>query len=474
MNQTPGTEILFSTGALISARYEVVQPLGSGGMGSVVKAIDRALDNEAVALKFLYPHLVRDQVVFARFRNEVLVARKLSHPNVVRIYDFGRSEQGYYFISMEWIDGDSLRSRLHDRSKESLGFPEMLRILRDVARAVAHAHHHGIIHRDLKPDNILINDRGDVKVTDFGLARTLTVEKGLTETGNAVGTPQYMSPEQIRGETLDVRCDIYAFGILAYELVVGQPPFNEDTWFDLASRHLREPLPSFATKENGIPVWFEEFVQKCAEKRRENRYATMEEVAAVLDEHVGRTEQKSTQTPAILSIYNKGRRKLRRRTRPTKLRKTLLYLSLVALLTFAMGAVMSTGKLNRKFGTAVMLLEHRTGREFPRLRSLLGVTLAVSSEQFFAKLHEGDTQACRMILSAGLNPNTVDVNGRSALHSAIAAGNLELVNLLIDKGATVETPDSSGMTPLAQATALGRAEIVTVLRDHTALSAGRK
>ena len=223
-----------SPGDLIAGRYELHERLGAGGMGMVFRATDRELDGEVVAIKLLLPHLAQDENVFRRFRNEVLVARSLTHPNIVRTHDIGKTAQNYSYISMEFVDGVSLRDRLHAAVEENgrggkvlppLAFEEALSFLYQIICGVSYAHGRGVIHRDLKPANVMISKTNEVKLADFGTARMVGADTRLTQTGQVIGTPDYMSPEQIRGEELDTSCDIYALGILAYELVSGKRPF---------------------------------------------------------------------------------------------------------------------------------------------------------------------------------------------------------------------------------------------------------
>ncbi|MBP9838498.1 MAG: serine/threonine protein kinase, partial [Proteobacteria bacterium] len=227
----------FDEGVIIATRYQLCERLGAGGMGMVFRAVDRDLEGEIVALKLLLPHLALDENVFRRFRNEVLVARSLTHPNIVRTHDIGRAEGGYSYISMEFVDGFSLKDKINEVSateKKIFDFEDALKVLYQIVNGVCYAHGKGIIHRDLKPANVLLNKRGEVKLADFGTARMVGMDTSITQTGQVIGTPDYMSPEQIRGENLDTSCDIYSLGILAYELVTGNRPFHADSAVALA------------------------------------------------------------------------------------------------------------------------------------------------------------------------------------------------------------------------------------------------
>lgn len=284
------TMLSIEPGSIIARRYEVCDKLGSGGMGVVYRVIDRELNDEVVALKLLHPHLAQDEEVFARFRNEVLVARALSHPNIVRIHDMGRAEQGFSYISMEFVDGYSLADRIAPKAvipgmpNEPLTFDEALSTLYQICCGVAYAHDKGIIHRDLKPANVMISKRGEVKLADFGTARIMGMDRSLTQAGQVIGTPDYMSPEQIKGERLDASCDIYALGVIGYELAVGRKPFIAESAVAVAFKHLNEPVPEFARPGTGIPKWFEEVIWKATAKERAQRFSSAFEFAHALSE----------------------------------------------------------------------------------------------------------------------------------------------------------------------------------------------
>ncbi|MCB0346841.1 MAG: protein kinase [Bdellovibrionales bacterium] len=285
------TMLSIAPGSIVANRYEVVEQIGAGGMGLVYKVIDKHLNDEVVALKLLHPHLAQDEEVFARFRNEVLVARSLSHPNIVRIHDMGTAAQGFSYISMEFVDGYSLSERITGKvtDKEGKPFPPLLfddalGVLYQILSGVSYAHDKDIIHRDLKPANVMVSRGGEIKLADFGTARILGITRGLTQTGQAIGTPDYMSPEQIQGKTLDASSDIYALGIIAYELAVGQKPFNADTSVAIAYKHLHEPIPPFANPAKGIPDWFEQVVRIATAKDKADRYGSAYEFARALAE----------------------------------------------------------------------------------------------------------------------------------------------------------------------------------------------
>ncbi|MCB0360337.1 MAG: serine/threonine protein kinase, partial [Bdellovibrionales bacterium] len=264
-------------GSFIAGRYDVVTRLGAGGMSAVFKVVDRKLNNDTIALKLFEPKLLSDASQLERFRQEVLITRKLTHPNIVRTHDFGEApESHYYFMTMEYVPGVGLDKLIH--SHEPPTFVESMRIFCEVLKGVAYAHEMGVIHRDLKPANILVGENNEVKIADFGLAKSLEMNKQFTQAGECVGTPFYMAPEQIQEQELDERTDVYALGIIAYELVMGKVPFDKESWFDLASQIIKEPLQDFATKKNRVPFWFQEFVKRATAKRKEERFRSVQEM----------------------------------------------------------------------------------------------------------------------------------------------------------------------------------------------------
>ena len=494
-------QLQFGPGTTISGRYEIEKLLGAGGMGQVVKAIDRTLDNEPIALKMLYTHLVKDAVTFARFRNEVLVTRQLSHPNIVKIFDFGKASDEVYFISMEYVSGQSLGRMISDSQRKPIPFQEMLRILIDVGKGVGHAHAKGIVHRDLKPDNILVGENGDVKVTDFGLARTVHVDKGFTNTGEAVGTPYYMAPEQVRGDEVDGRCDIYALGIIMYELATGRRPFNDDSWFNLAAMHLREPLPPFANKENGVPKWYEKLAQRAAAKREEDRFESVEEFVEELEKHLDGQPVRIKRQSAIHSLYNKP---IQRRNR-FKERFGWTLITVLALLLMVI-VIRFTPVIKVALGGVVLKTETATGADLSPMKSVIGTgNVVLNQSEYFKRVAEGDYPAVSVLLEAGVDPairndmnetalivaskkgralvaelllqhkadvDATDSSGKTALMHSLSTDNNSLIFSLIDAGAEVNMRDHEGRTALIYAVTNNKLSVITALRKKGALVNG--
>ena len=261
-----------------SGRYEATHLVARGGMAQVYRAMDLQLDRP-VALKVLFPELSVDRTFVERFRREAQAAANLSHPNIVPVFDWGEDD-GAYFIVMEYIDGRPLSAVLRD--PQPMPPNQIATIGAGVAAALAFAHRHGVVHRDVKPGNVLITPEGDVKVTDFGIARAVNTEESLTQTGAVMGTAAYFSPEQAEGKGVDSRSDIYSLGVVLYEMAVGKPPFTGDSPVAVASKHVRDMPPLPRAVNPAVPVALEAVIMKAMAKLPDDRYRSAEELRADL------------------------------------------------------------------------------------------------------------------------------------------------------------------------------------------------
>jgi serine/threonine-protein kinase len=271
-------------GQTIDGRYRLERVLGEGGMG-VVYLGHHLLLSKVVAIKVLRSDLARDKELVTRFLNEAQAASRIGNPHIVDISDFGMLPEGGAYFAMEHLAGQSLGDMLDRHS--TLPLRMIAHIAKQVAEALGAAHAAGIVHRDLKPDNIMLVDRGGdphfVKILDFGIAKVAnTAHTKLTRAGSVFGTPQYMSPEQAGGLSVDHRSDIYALGVLMYEMCKGTPPFGGDNVMNILSHHMFHPPPPMREARGDIPDAFEAVVLKCLAKKPEARYASMHDLIADL------------------------------------------------------------------------------------------------------------------------------------------------------------------------------------------------
>ena len=256
-------------GAVFAGRYEVLDELGSGGMGKVYRVYDRKLQEE-VALKVIRPEIAADRKTIERFKNELKVARKIAHSNVCRMYDLGE-DNGLYFIAMEYVAGEDLKSFV--RRSGHLTSGKAVAIAKQVCEGLAEAHRFGVVHRDLKSSNIMIDREGNARIMDFGIARTFE-SKEITGLGIIIGTAEYMSPEQARGQKVDQRTDLYSLGIILYEMVTGRLPFEDEITLNILRKHeIEQPRPPKGLNPE-IPDSLNRLILKCLEKPTERRYQT--------------------------------------------------------------------------------------------------------------------------------------------------------------------------------------------------------
>jgi serine/threonine protein kinase/Tfp pilus assembly protein PilF len=273
--ESPKEEL--TTGSIFAERYQIVEELGKGGMGRVYRAVDKKLKEE-VALKLLKPEIASDKKTIDRFSNELKFARKIAHKNVGRMYEL-LEDKGAHFITMEYVAGQDLKGLIRQTGQLAIG--TTVSIVKQVCEGLIEAHRLGIVHRDLKPSNLMIDKEGNARIMDFGIARSLRA-KGITGAGVMIGTPEYMSPEQVEGKETDQRSDIYSLGVMLYEMLTGRVPFEGDTAFAIGVKQKSEVPKDPKEINSQIPDDLSRLILRCMEKEKAKRYQNSREVCSEL------------------------------------------------------------------------------------------------------------------------------------------------------------------------------------------------
>ncbi len=373
--ETPREEL--ATGSTFAGRYQIIEELGRGGMGHVYKVYDREV-NAKIALKLIKPEVAADRGTIERFRNELRMARDISHKHICRMYDLGR-EGRLYYITMEYVPGEDLKAMI--RMSGRLGIGTAVTLARQLCEGLAEAHRRGIVHRDLKPSNVMIDRDGQVRILDFGIARSIRT-KGLTEAGVIIGTPEYMSPEQVEGGEVDARSDLYSLGIILYECLVGRVPFEGETPFSVGVKQKTETPDDPRELNPDIPEDLGRLVLKCLEKDPDKRYRTAEELGAELE----RIAKRIPTTERLLP-----RRKpstARRATRGSGLKRARVPAILIGVAALAVAGwffVLKKGVPSpppHRHSVAVMTFENQTGdKSYDYLGKAIPNLLITSLEQ---------------------------------------------------------------------------------------------
>jgi serine/threonine-protein kinase len=278
-------------GEVLADRYELEELVGTGGMSSVFRAHDRLLDRK-VALKILHQQYSDDDEYVERFRREARAVATLSHPNIVTVIDRGE-HGGRQFIVFEYVDGENLKRLIERRGPAPVA--TALELGMQIARGLSFAHQQGLVHRDVKPQNVLLNGELHAKVTDFGIARSLDVQRGMTQTGTVLGTSDYIAPEQAQGQRVDAHTDVYSLGVVLYELLTTEVPFPGENFVAVAMRHINEPPPSVRDKRPDVSPRLDAAIQRAMAKRAEDRFPTMADFCEELEACLGELQAAGTQ-----------------------------------------------------------------------------------------------------------------------------------------------------------------------------------
>jgi serine/threonine protein kinase len=311
-------------GELIAGRYELEKLVGSGGMSNVFRAHDRLLER-TVALKILHEQYTRDADYVERFRREARAVAQLAHPNIVTVIDRGEQD-GRQFIVFEFVEGENLKELL---AHGPLPVQEAVGLALQVARALSFAHERGLVHRDVKPQNVLLNEDGQAKVTDFGIARSLDVH-GVTQTGTVLGTSDYIAPEQARGQKVNPKTDIYSLGAVLYELLTGDVPFAGDNFVAVAMRHVNEPAPSALEHRPDCPLRLDLAIQRAMAKDPADRFESMDDFVIELEACLAEVDGRSDEGATMIVPPARPRRRRAPRVRRAPGAATLLLVGLIA------------------------------------------------------------------------------------------------------------------------------------------------
>lgn len=336
--QTPLCEL--ARGSLFANRYEIIEMLGRGGMGTVYRVFDKKI-MEDVAIKILKPEIASERTTMTRFSNELKFTRKITNKNVCKMYDLNE-HGGNHFITMEYVPGEDLKSFIRRSGQVSIG--KAVAITIQICLGLAEAHRLGVVHRDLKPSNIMIDEEGNSKIMDFGIARS-TDAKGITEAGMIVGTPEYMSPEQLEGGDVDTRSDIYSLGIILYELVTGNAPFKGKTPISIAFKH-KTDTPQDPSEFNAqVNERLSRIILKCLDKDRRNRYQSAEELYEDL-------KKSAEEMPTTSQLKPQNKSETTIETRTSFSLKTLLLPPAIILGVLAVGFILVWKFNNREPASA--------------------------------------------------------------------------------------------------------------------------
>ncbi|CAN5184994.1 hypothetical protein BH18ACT14_BH18ACT14_02600 [soil metagenome] len=337
-------------GELIADRYELRELAGSGGMSSVYRAHDRLLER-LVAIKVLHEQYSKDPEYVERFRREAQAIARLSHPNIVTVIDRGEDE-GRQYIVFEHVPGENLKEAVQRLGPLPVG--RALALAHQAARGLAYAHQHGVVHRDVKPHNVLIDAEGTAKVTDFGIARSVGHEHGITETGTVLGTSDYLAPEQAAGQRVDACSDQYSLGALLYELLAGDVPYPAPNVVTAAMRHLNDPVPSVRSVRPEISPRVDAVVRRAMAKRPEDRYPTTDALIGALEACILEERQEGAADDGQTEIFQRPNSvSARHRPGPRGLRVRWLVIALGLVL---IAAAVSIGVLLTRDGNSLPIV----------------------------------------------------------------------------------------------------------------------
>ena len=476
---------------MLADRYRVLEVLGIGRNGIVVSAEDLQLDGDQLAVKLLHENLVSEPTILDRFRQEALLARQLSHPNIVRLYDFDVSADALPLLIMELVQGPSLRQLLDNTSGQRLSVGVSVEIVFQILCGLQHAHEKSIIHRDVKPENILISVSGIAKLGDFGVASPIQDSLGLTRTGEVVGTPAYLAPEQLEANPLSPATDLYSLGIVLFECLTGAVPFTGETYVSLFKQHSEKPVPQEKLIAAKVPKWTIEFIEKLLAKRPEDRFVSASDALAVLEPHrieIGTTAK--SLSSAVTRQWQKSSSRLMKRRY-----KTILHMLWLGNVLVTMFYLLPRQDSIIRMTSDVIRIENFVGRRLTNVRKVLRL-FDVDPKQpstIFSALANRNKDAVQAWCSSGVFSTARDRKGNTVAHilaedptllkiaegcippilfdvknargdtpilHAVHKGEADSINLLLNYGFNPNQSDAKGQLPIAAAIQSKRPEMV--------------
>lgn len=452
MNSTAAYQ-RFSPGSSILERYEIVRSIGKGSTGEVLLVVDTHLDYQTLALKVIHEHLARDREIIKRLQREVILTRQLSSIHSVRVYDL-LLEAGISAILMEYVPGCNLADVLGGYERRCIPAHETIYILRQLITAVSDAHQHSIIHRDLKPSNVLLNKEGLLKLSDFGLARNLESAHGLTRTGELVGSPAYLAPEQFRAPQPSMRSDIYSIGVLGFELLTGKLPFSGDSLIALAIAHQQQDFPRDELERRNTPSWLIELLASCCAKDPALRPNSAKDLLAVFD--ASSSEPVKLNRTQLYSVLRLKQRDAKYFSEFGRHLANTLWIALIV--TIFLFTILEPGS-RKRIMTVVSTVELQSGLDASPLLRLLDGDFEPNDPR---SLHKSASLENPSLLLAQLNsmPDAMvyflDGSRETTLHRLIEENSPHLVPFIFYAKGDINRKNAKGETPLLLAIRRGR------------------
>jgi tRNA A-37 threonylcarbamoyl transferase component Bud32 len=411
-------------GMKLNGRYRLDAQIGSGGMSTVYRAFDAVLERR-VAVKLMHAEIAADSDQLERFRREARAVAQLSHPHVVGVIDAGEDE-GHPYIVFEYVEGETLKDRI--RRMDRLPVDEAIAYAIEIARALGAAHAQQIVHRDVKPQNVLIDEEGSAKVTDFGIARSLD-EEGLTAEGRVLGTTDYVSPEQALGRDVNGQCDIYSLGVVLFEMLTGDVPYHSENPVAVAMKHVREDLPDVQLRRPEVSASLASVLDRMTDKDLDGRYPDAHELVADLEDalaiEAARSGKSTGEATAVLAtLPDSAKRRL-----PLRMRRRIPVLAVVGLLVLAavaVGVLFVQGVDRTQRGTGQGKVKAAPGTKV--------VSVKRNSAQDFDPLGDDDEHADQARLAVDKDPGTA---WTTESYSNASLGNKPGVGLYVDAAPSV-------------------------------------